>query len=145
MYARTVRSATRRARSPRSNESSVEAHSGRSVIWVSLVCSVNVGIFYVDTTSGDVATAGQLRDIGIDEPAAPWFQIQAPDDVTTLWHAVLVKEERGIHIGTTALRHGEHHALLMKKGWREVEPESIGSNLPGSDGPTKLSPSPWAN
>lgn len=103
-----------------------------------------MGIFYVDTKSGHVATAGQLRDAGIDEPEAPWFQIKAPDDVTTLWHAVLVKEERGIHIGTTALRHGDHHTLLLNSGWREVQPEEIGTSLPGAEGPTQLSPSPWA-
>ncbi len=103
-----------------------------------------MGTFYVDTQSGHVATAGQLRDIGVDEPESPWFKIQAPDDVTTLWHSVLVKEERGVHIGTTALRHGDHHALLLKTGWREVAPEEIGSHLPGVEGPSKLSPSPWA-
>jgi hypothetical protein len=104
-----------------------------------------MGIFYVDTETGNVATAGQLRAVGIEEPASPWFQIKAPDDVTTLWHTVLVKEEKGIHIGTTALRHGDHHALLLQKGWREVQPEEIGTSLPGADGPTPLSPSPWAN
>ena len=103
-----------------------------------------MGIFYVDTSTGSVATAGQLAALGIEEPALPWLRIQGAGDASTLWHAVLVKEERGVFIGTLALRHGSHHGLLVKSGWREVPPAAIGSTLPGADGEVTLSPSPWS-
>jgi hypothetical protein len=99
--------------------------------------------FFVDTSTGQVATRRQLREHGIEEPARPWLRIQGPDDATTLWHAVLVKRERGLHIGTLTLRHGEHHASLIESGWSEIEPALIGSGLPGHDPETAVSPSPW--
>jgi len=103
-----------------------------------------MGVFYIDTSTGMVATALQLVEIGITEPEKPWLRIQASNDATTLWHSVLVKEERGIFIGTLTLRHGDHHTLLLKQGWQEVEPEQIGASLPGRDGPSQVSPSPWS-
>jgi len=30
------------------------------------------------------------------------------------------RREKGIFIGTLALRHGDHHALLLERGWEEV-------------------------
>jgi hypothetical protein len=56
----------------------------------------------------------------------------------------MVKSERGVFIGTLTLRHGDHHALLLTKGWREVPPTEIGAKLPGSTGLPKVSPSPWS-
>ncbi|MCX6387164.1 MAG: hypothetical protein NTX07_00370 [Solirubrobacterales bacterium] len=103
-----------------------------------------MGVFFIDTSSGQVATLKQLTAAGMDEPVTPWFRIQAPDDSTTLWQAVLVKETKGVHIGTLTLRHGEHHSLLLKSGWREIPPEDIGSSLPGHLGTDALSPSPWS-
>ena len=104
-----------------------------------------MGIFYVDTATGSVATAQQLRLAGIDDPDAPWLRIQGPSDATTLWHAVLVKEERGIFIGTLTLRHGDHHALLLTKGWIEIEPERIGTSLDPEGRDSTVSPSPWSD
>ena len=104
-----------------------------------------MGIFYVDTSTGSVATAAQLRAAGVAEPVQPWLRINASDDVTTLWHSILVKEERGVFIATAALRHGNHHALLLQRGWRELDPTEIGTSLPGVDGPVELAPSPWAD
>ena len=103
-----------------------------------------MGVFYIDTSTGAVATASQLVEIGVTEPEKPWLRIQASNDATTLWHAVLIKEERGIFIGTLTLRHGEHHNLLLKQGWQEIEPELIGTSLPGREGPSEVSPSPWS-
>ncbi|CAB4881927.1 MAG: hypothetical protein F2799_07635 [Actinobacteria bacterium] len=102
-----------------------------------------MGLFFIDTSTGHVATFGQLREAGIDEPEMPWMKINASIDATTLWHTVLVKEERGIFIGTLTLRHGDHHSLLLDQGWQEIAPEMVGSSLPGHDPTTAVSPSPW--
>jgi hypothetical protein len=56
-----------------------------------------------------------------------------------MWYAVLRKEEKGVFIGTLAIRHGEHHASLLQRGWTEVAPEEIA--VPGAE-PTAISPSP---
>jgi len=109
------------------------------------VRSIFMGLFYIDTSTGDVATGRQLYDIGVTEPELPWLRIQAPSDATTLWHSVMVKQERGIFIGTLTLRHGDHQRLLVQQGWTEIEPEKIGSTLPGSEGPSDVSPSPWSD
>lgn len=103
-----------------------------------------MGLFYIDTSTGDVATAGQLHAAGITEPELPWLRIQAPSDATTLWHSVMIKEERGVFIGTLTLRHGDHHRLLTDRGWQEIAPELIGSTLPGNEGLSDVSPSPWS-
>jgi hypothetical protein len=42
-----------------------------------------------------------------------------------MWYAVLRKRERGVFIGTLALRHGPHHASLLQQGWQEVAPSEI--------------------
>ena len=31
----------------------------------------------------------------------------------------------GIFIGTLTLRHGDHHALLLERGWEEIEVEEL--------------------
>jgi len=103
-----------------------------------------MGQFFVDTSTGHVATLTQLSAAGFDDPQPPWHRIQGPVDATTLWQAVMVKAERGIFIGTLTLRHGDHHALLMRQGWREVPPPEIGVSLPGSADQSELSPSPWS-
>ena len=102
-----------------------------------------MGTFFVDTSSGHVATRAQLLEAGFEDPDRPWLAIQASDDASTLWHSVLVKEVKGVHIGTLTLRHGDHHAFLLRSGWREVPPEEIGSSLPGHAGASGVSPSPW--
>jgi hypothetical protein len=43
-----------------------------------------------------------------------------------MWYAVLRKRERGVYIGTLALRHADHHASLVQQGWHEVAIEEIG-------------------
>ena len=37
-----------------------------------------------------------------------------------MWYAVMRKREKGVYIGTLVLRHGEHHASLLERGWEEV-------------------------
>jgi hypothetical protein len=86
--------------------------------------------FFIDTDTGQVATQRQLVEAGVaDEtgtPPRPWHPIQGTRDATTMWYAVLRKRERGVFIGTLALRHGDHHASLLQQGWHEVAIDEIG-------------------
>ena len=86
--------------------------------------------FFIDTGTGQVATLRQLVEAGVaDElgtPPRPWHPIQGTRDASTMWYAVLRKRERGVFIGTLALRHGDHHASLLQQGWHEVAIEEIG-------------------
>jgi hypothetical protein len=52
--------------------------------------------------------------------------VQGPGDASTMWYAVLRKSERGVFIGTLALRHTSNHASLLQQGWQEVPIEEIG-------------------
>ena len=89
-----------------------------------------VGLFFIDTATGQVATHRQLIEAGVagDDgvPPRPWHRIQGTIDASTLWYAVLRRHERGIFIGTLVLRHSDHHALLLERGWEEVPLEKIG-------------------
>jgi len=88
-----------------------------------------VGLFFIDTGTGQVATHRQLIDAGIATrdalPALPWHRIQGTGDASTMWYAVLRKREKGVFIGTLVLRHSDHHALLLQRGWEEVPPAAI--------------------
>jgi len=83
-----------------------------------------MGLFFIDTSTGRVATQHQLIDAGIAPedgiPPRPWLRIQGTRDASTMWYAVLRREERGVYIGTLALRHGTHHASLLERGWEEI-------------------------
>jgi hypothetical protein len=89
-----------------------------------------VGVFFVNTQDGRVATAGQLAEAGlVDEwskPVAPWHPIQGPSDASTMWYSVLRKRERGVFIGTLCIRHSERKDLLEQRGWEEVPIPEIG-------------------
>jgi hypothetical protein len=102
-----------------------------------------MGVFFIETGTGQVATQHQLVEAGIAPESGlaprPWLRIQGSGDASTMWYAVLRKQEKGVFIGTLAIRHGEHHASLLQRGWEEIAPEQIGA--PGA-GPTGLSPSP---
>jgi len=63
---------------------------------------------------------------GIEPPPRPWHRVQGSGDASTMWYAVLRKEERGVFIGTLVLRHGDHHASLLQRGWQEVPVAEIG-------------------
>jgi hypothetical protein len=89
-----------------------------------------VGVFFVNTEDGRVATRTQLAEAGlIDElerPARPWHPIQGPDDASTMWYSVLRKRERGVFIGTLCIRHTDRKNLLEERGWEEVPIAEIG-------------------
>jgi hypothetical protein len=93
-----------------------------------------MGVFFIDTGNGQVSTQRQLVASGIatEDGVAPrpWFRIQGPSDASTMWYAVLRKRERGVFIGTLAIRHGDHHASLLQAGWEEIAPEEIGEVSP---------------
>jgi hypothetical protein len=89
-----------------------------------------VGRFFIETQDGRVATHQQLRDAGLvdeeEKPLAPWHQINAPGDASTMWYSVMRKRTRGIFIGTLCIRHTGREASLAKEGWEEVPIEEIG-------------------
>jgi len=81
-------------------------------------------LFFIDTSSGHVATQHQLVEASLSPadglPPRPWLRIQGTGDATTMWYAVMRKRERGIFIGTLVFRHAPHHSLLLKQGWEEI-------------------------
>ncbi|MDQ3676095.1 MAG: hypothetical protein M3401_04705 [Actinomycetota bacterium] len=88
-----------------------------------------MGVFFIDTDHGTVATQHQLIEAGVATatamPPRPWLRVQGTGDASTMWYAVMRKRERGIFIGTLVLRHRPHHALLLAQGWEEVPIEEI--------------------
>jgi hypothetical protein len=93
-----------------------------------------VALFFIDTSSGAVATQRQLLDAGVmaangELPPPPWYRIRGTGDATTMWYAVMRKQEKGIFIGTLVIRHADHHAYLLERGWEEVPVPEIGSSL----------------
>ena len=85
--------------------------------------------FFIDTATGQVATLRQLVEARVAEegeaPPRPWLPIQGTRDATTMWYAVMRKQERGVYIGSLVLRHTTHHASLMQQGWQEVPVDEI--------------------
>jgi hypothetical protein len=89
-----------------------------------------VAVFFIDTSTGQVATQRQLVEAGVAQPDAlppkPWHRIQGTGDATTMWYAVMRKQVReGVFIGTLSFRHSDSHASLLQEGWQEVEPSDI--------------------
>jgi hypothetical protein len=87
-------------------------------------------VFFIETSTGQVATQRQLVEAGIapsdKPPALPWLRIQGTGDATTMWYAVMRKEVRdGVFIGSLCIRHGDHHASLLQAGWQEVAVSDI--------------------
>ncbi len=84
-----------------------------------------MAVFFIDTSSGRVATGRQLVAAGIADginaPPRPWHKIQGTSDATTMWYAVLRRREKSVYIGTLVLRHSDHYASLLERGWEEVE------------------------
>jgi hypothetical protein len=89
-----------------------------------------VGLFFVNTQDGRVATRAQLAEAGLvddlEKPVVPWHPIQGPRDASTMWYAVLRKRERGVFIGTLCLRHTGREASLEEQGWEEIPVAEIG-------------------
>ncbi len=97
-----------------------------------------MGIFFINTEDGRVATQTQLIDAGLadarGEPERPWHRIRASRDASTLWFAVLRKRVRGVFIGALCFRHTDHYASLRASGWEELPPERIGVEAGGVGG-----------
>ena len=89
-----------------------------------------MAVFFIDTTSGRVATQRQLVDAGIAAQDGsvdpPWHRIQGTSDASTMWYAVMRKQTRGVYIGALVLRHGGQHTSLLEEGWAEVPVQEIG-------------------
>ena len=89
-----------------------------------------MALFFIDTSSGTIATQHQLIDAGIADADGtaprPWHRIQGTGDATTMWYAIMRRQEKGIFIGTLVLRHSDHHASLLQRGWEEIPVEAIG-------------------
>lgn len=104
-----------------------------------------MGIFYIDTASGEFATHDQLRQhemLDQDGRARPpWHKIQATSDATTLWYALLRKRSHGIWLGTLVMRSSDHYGRLLGDGWEEVPPELTGASLRGE--PAEMAPTPF--
>src|SRR3954451_2088627 len=111
--------------------------SRQGALSVGLSCSA-MGLFFIDTDSGQVATQHQLLAAGVIEldvpPPRPWLRIQGTGDASTMWYAVMRRRERGVFIGTLVLRHSDHHTLLLERGWEEVPVAEIGPAEPGGGG-----------
>jgi hypothetical protein len=89
-----------------------------------------VAVFFIDTSTGQVATQRQLVEAGVapadEPPPRPWLRIQGTGDATTMWYAVMRKQVRdGVFIGALCIRHGDHHASLLNEGWQEVSVEEM--------------------
>jgi hypothetical protein len=90
--------------------------------------------FFIDTTSGQVATLTQLTERGLvgahgAPPPRPWHPIQGTRDASTLWYAVMRKKVKGVYIGALCIRHSDHHASLLQGEWQEVPVDEIGTRL----------------
>jgi hypothetical protein len=89
-----------------------------------------VGVFFVNTEDGRVATRTQLAEAELvddqEQPVRPWHPIQGPSDASTMWYTVLRKRERGIFIGTLCIRHTDRKTLLAEQGWEEIPIDKIG-------------------
>ncbi len=87
--------------------------------------------FFIDTGTGQVATQRQLVEAGLvrsdERPPRPWHRVQGTGDASTMWYAVMRRQERGVYIGTLVLRHSDHHASLLERGWEEVPIAAIGA------------------
>jgi hypothetical protein len=88
-----------------------------------------MALFFIDTATGQVATQHQLVAAGIAPedgvPPPPWFRIQGTGDATTMWYAVMRRQEKGIFIGSLVFRHSPHHSLLLERGWEEIAVQDI--------------------
>ncbi len=95
-----------------------------------------MAVFFIDTSSGRIATQRQLIEAGIasagEPPSRPWHKIQGTNDATTMWYALLRRQEKGVYIGSLVLRHTDHYASLLERGWEEVPVEEIRGDAGGA-------------
>ena len=89
-----------------------------------------MGVFFIDTRNGQVATQTQLIEAGVADatgrPPAPWHPVNGPGDASTMWYVVMRKHTRGIFIGQLVIRHTGRQASLEEQGWSEVPIAEIG-------------------
>ena len=99
-----------------------------------------MSVFFVNYRDGRVAARRQLTAAGlVDErgdAVAPWHPIQGPSDASTMWYALMRKQERGIFIGMLCIRHGSRLASMVAAGWQEVPVAEIGLE-PGAHAPAE--------
>jgi hypothetical protein len=97
-----------------------------------------VSAFFIDTSTGQVATLAQLVAGGVtasdETPPRPWHPVRGDRDASTLWYAVMRKQVKHVFIGTLCIRHSDHHASLLQQGWQEVPVEEVGESLRGFAG-----------
>jgi hypothetical protein len=88
-----------------------------------------VSAFFIDTSSGQVATRRQLVEAGIMAadrlPPRPWHPVRGDRDASMLWYAVMRKQVKDVFIGTLCIRHSDHHASLLGEGWSEVGVDEV--------------------
>ena len=93
-----------------------------------------MGVFFIDTSTGTVATVHQLIADGVTSAAirrrGRGCASRARGDATTMWYAIMRRRERGIWLGTLVMRHGDHHARLLEQGWEEIALDEIGPVIP---------------
>jgi hypothetical protein len=98
-----------------------------------------VSAFFIDTSTGQVATLRQLVAAGVTSsdalPPRPWHPVRGDRDASTLWYAVMRKKVKGVYIGTLSVRHQPHHASLLNEGWQEVPVAEIEAFGPSLDDP----------
>jgi len=85
--------------------------------------------FFIDTSTGQVATLAQLVEAGVtasdEPPPRPWHPVRGDRDASMLWYAVMRKQVKGVYIGTLCIRHSEHQASLLQEGWQEVPVDEV--------------------
>ena len=119
-----------RSAAPRRCRSASNVRSAARQGWdTAAVPWVGVSAFFIDTSTGQIATLEQLIERGLavptKPPALPWHPVRGDRDASTLWYAVMRKETNGVFIGTLVIRHSDHHASLLQQGWQEVPVEEI--------------------
>ena len=104
-----------------------------------------MGMFYIDTKSGDFATHTQLSEHDLldsdGRARPPWHRLNASGDASTLWYSLMRKRSHGIWIGTLVMRGADHQQTLLDDGWEEVPPERTGASLAGAT--ADLAPTPF--
>jgi hypothetical protein len=104
-----------------------------------------MGMFYIDTRSGDFATHEQLREHDLldrdTRPVPPWHRIQATSDASTLWYSLMRKHTRGIWLGAVVMRSSDHRQKLLGEGWEEFPADHVGASLGAA--PEQLAPTPF--
>ena len=104
-----------------------------------------MGMFYIDTSSGEFATHEQLREHGLldrdSRAVPPWHRIQATSDASTLWYSLMRKHTRGIWLGAVVMRSSDHRTKLLGEDWEEFPAERVGASLSGDS--VELAPTPF--